>query len=1173
MKVVGWNACSLRRKIAEFSLFLAQSTPDIVFVFEPWFDNTFTTVQFTDYIEHVFPNRNGHSGILILVRNTLSHSVRSLSPSYSDTKFSSSSMFRCIEVKAAGYMTPQLFAGFYAAPDCTAADWQMIFDCMLAGSDLHLPFFIVSDANAHSVDWGSNSHSSNRSGAIVSSFIGASEFVVLNSSFSYGQPTCSRGISSVIDLGFTNCSGLVESFTVLGVHSLSSDHSPISISLTSPNAPHPVPAPVRTSWDLEHGNWELYRSILSTYLINWSASFSSRLSRFCLGSTPLSSMDLSASKGILESAWSELRRIILSAASFAIPKKTVRPNSKHWWSYPTVKTAYDRLCRARRRYYHRRHNHVDHLRLQAARTEWHATVKQAKRSAVDDLAKRICASHQHRLLYAYMRRYGSPPPNPLASIKSPSGQLPATPAEAINNLALVFAKLFAAVPDAGHCPATTAKVRACINDAATVHSACPELDPCFAVSDVAAQCARISANSAVDPQDIAPAFIHHSPPSLHVALTSLFNFSWTTGLLCDEWKLARGFPLFKGKGKDPADPDSYRLISITSIVVRVFERCIFRRLMSFLESHNFFSAYQFGFRPHRSTYDPLLLLYHFIHSAFAQNSYLPVAFLDIKKAFDSVWHEGLLYKLFQAGVTGRCWRWIAGFLRNRKFFIAHQGVSSDLHDITASVPQGSVLAALLFIIFINDLPLRCTNCFAPLFADDVALWPRFSGSKGIPDLISSFSSLSTWAFEWRLHFAGKSTIVVFCRKRTRPTLPPLRLESFILPVESRYLYMGVLLHESLSWDPFFESQRKKLLPASFAISHLISRDRAPSAGLVGQLVRSFMISRIAYALPFWQPTKKHLQSLQSIIATPLRRALCLHPHTHTLSVLAEYNISSISCLRQYLQLKAALRFLSLPRSNIASRVFIHALITSNPHEHWSPKALTRRAMKQLYEGHLATIDRDRPDDPQPVTDQLLAHITSIISSIPWISETHVTSESWSVPLIRASSYNRLPYSLSLRESLREWQVSTHGRHLFAFYQPRLYQQCHAPLTDSHEQSYLWSEGRPDQINRALLRFDAAALNESLSKRHLAASPFCTHCLSLPVPARLTESVEHVLISCPKYAVARVTLVTAINSVLHNVPLSLDIILDPLHQHLPPQHQSLLLSVSSTFIRSVFRDRF
>jgi hypothetical protein len=72
---------------------------------------------------------------------------------------------------------------------------------------------------------------------------------------------------------------------------------------------------------------------------------------------------------------------------------------------------------------------------------------------------------------------------------------------------------------------------------------------------------------------------------------------------------------------------------------------------------------------------------------------------------------------------------------------------------------------------------------------------------------------------------------------------------------------------------------------------------------------------------------------------------------------------------------------------------------------------------------------------------------------------------------------------------------------------------------------------------------------------------------------LTESVEHVLISCPKYAVARVTLVTAINSVLHNVPLSLDIILDPLHQHLPPQHQSLLLSVSSTFIRSVFRDRF
>ena len=106
-------------------------------------------------------------------------------------------------------------------------------------------------------------------------------------------------------------------------------------------------------------------------------------------------------------------------------------------------------------------------------------------------------------------------------------------------------------------------------------------------------------------------------------------------------------------------------------------------------------------------------------------------FLDISKAFDKVWHEGLIYKLQQNGISGELLNILVDFLNNRKQRVVLNGQSSNWVDVKAGVPQGSIMGPLLFLIYINDLPEGLiTN--AKLFANDTSLFRLFETSLLVP---------------------------------------------------------------------------------------------------------------------------------------------------------------------------------------------------------------------------------------------------------------------------------------------------------------------------------------------------------------------------------------------------------------------------------------------------------
>ena len=166
--------------------------------------------------------------------------------------------------------------------------------------------------------------------------------------------------------------------------------------------------------------------------------------------------------------------------------------------------------------------------------------------------------------------------------------------------------------------------------------------------------------------------------------------------------------------------NNYRPISLISNFCKILEKIVFNRLTDFLNSKNIISNDQFGFRPAHSTIHPMTQILNSVAQAFNSKKHLLIIFCDLKKAFDTCNVAILLKKMQHMGIDGTELQWFSSYLSNRKQFVCIDDCNSALLSILIGVPQGSILGPLLFLIYINDLPL-CSNFTSKLFADDTAL--------------------------------------------------------------------------------------------------------------------------------------------------------------------------------------------------------------------------------------------------------------------------------------------------------------------------------------------------------------------------------------------------------------------------------------------------------------------
>ena len=181
-------------------------------------------------------------------------------------------------------------------------------------------------------------------------------------------------------------------------------------------------------------------------------------------------------------------------------------------------------------------------------------------------------------------------------------------------------------------------------------------------------------------------------------------------------------PIHK-KGKDKSNTGSYRPISLTSCVGKVLERMINSRLMWHLEKNKLLSKYQAGFHQDHSTEDQAAHVAQMIEDSFQDKKHTLAVWVDLEKAFDKVWKDGLRLKLQRCGVRGCMYKWISQFLHNRNARVQMGGSYSRKKILAEGVPQGGVLSPTLFLIFINDvlndLP---RGVHGAMYADDLILW-------------------------------------------------------------------------------------------------------------------------------------------------------------------------------------------------------------------------------------------------------------------------------------------------------------------------------------------------------------------------------------------------------------------------------------------------------------------
>ena len=226
------------------------------------------------------------------------------------------------------------------------------------------------------------------------------------------------------------------------------------------------------------------------------------------------------------------------------------------------------------------------------------------------------------------------------------------------------------------------------------------------------------------------------------------------------------------------------------------EMIVNNEMTYFLERHQLLSASQSGFRRKDSTVCQLISIVHNLLNNATEKKQSRMIFLDISKAFDRVWHARLLSKLHNLGFTGALLNFLRDYLANREICVVIDGQKSTWHKINAGVPQGAILAPLLFLCFTNDLP-EGLQCIVKMFADDTSL---LSNDEDNQKIQSDLIKLENWAHQNDVIFNADKTKYVWFGKPKNTRHDTVSFLGEEIATIEQHKHLGIIIHQSLSWE-------------------------------------------------------------------------------------------------------------------------------------------------------------------------------------------------------------------------------------------------------------------------------------------------------------------------------------------------------------------------------------
>lgn len=383
-----------------------------------------------------------------------------------------------------------------------------------------------------------------------------------------------------------------------------------------------------------------------------------------------------------------------------------------------------------------------------------------------------------------------------------------------------------------------------------------ELDEPITKDEIRNAAKQLNTNKACSLDTIINEYFKESIDILLNPLETLFNYILNKQSFPKQWSKGVIIPIYK-KG-DAREPTNYRGITLVSCFGKLFTAIINERLAAWVSKNDIISDAQFGFKSDYSTVDAIFILESLISKYIQGKKRLYCSFIDLKRAFDSVYRDGLWYKLLKQGLNGKVFQIIRSIYSDVKSCVKNFGSISEFFDSNVGLLQGEIISPLLFSLFINDLEIYLhenpnatisldqLSLYLLLFADDAVIF-----SETVEGLQTSLDSLESYCKKWNLQVnINKTKIMVFRKGGNLRQNEKWTYAGEDIEIVNNFNYLGIVLSSGGSFVKATNTLVGKALKAMHALLSITKEMQVP-VNIMFNLFDSFVGSILNYSCEVW----------------------------------------------------------------------------------------------------------------------------------------------------------------------------------------------------------------------------------------------------------------------------------------------------------------------------------
>ena len=431
-------------------------------------------------------------------------------------------------------------------------------------------------------------------------------------------------------------------------------------------------------------------------------------------------------------------------------------------------------------------------------------------------------------------------------------------------------------------------------------------------------------------------------------LMHIFNLSLQNGTMPSQLKISKVTPVYKN-GKTN-NVNNYRPIAILSSIGKIIEKIVTEQLYDYFETNNLLNSSQHGFRRGRSTETALCDLTNDIYSAFDNKLSTVAVFLDLSKAFDTVDHNVLIEKLRHCGVRGSALMWFTDYLNDRKQCVKFNEEISTFKEIKTSVPQGSSLGPLLFIIYINDI-INCSKLLKfCIYADDSVIYLSGKNASSVIQIVNDqLFHLNNWLLANKLTLnLSKTHFMIFNGRGREMTNEQVLISNKTIERVEETKLLGITISHNLNWTKHIRNTTLKINKLNGIL--YLTRNLLNVLTLK-QIYLTLINPHLTYCNIIWgQDFSSHLRPLIITQKRAIRTITFSSKYTHTAPLFSSLNILN---LYQTNKLTCAIFVFKTLNNLIDSNIEfnfsanVHNINLRDPLRLRPPQALTSRRQRSI----------------------------------------------------------------------------------------------------------------------------------------------------------------------------------------------------------------------------------